>query len=108
MTQRCEDFILKSNNNPYQPQQKTPKGKRYFFNKVATLCNHVAAVSLLISYLAPHVSPQNFYLIAFFGLAYPALVLVNFIFVIYWAFQLRKRAFYSLIIILAGWVNIHH
>jgi len=99
---------LAKNKNIYQPEQIIKKGKRTLFNKVASFCNHLAVVSLLISYLAPYVSPENFYFIAFFGLAYPALVLINFIFVIYWAFQLRKRAFYSLIIILAGWVNIHH
>lgn len=70
-------------------------------------CNHVAAISLLISYLAPHISPENFWFIAFFGLAYPLLVLINLLFVIYWGIQLKKRGFYSLIIILAGWTNIY-
>ncbi|MBA3971771.1 MAG: hypothetical protein H0X46_06435, partial [Bacteroidetes bacterium] len=69
--------------------------------------NHVAAVALLISYLAPHVSPQSFWFIAFFGLAYPVLVIINFLFVIYWFIQIKKRGFYSLIIILAGFTNLY-
>ncbi len=89
-------------------ETKVRKGKRYFFNKFAMFCNHLAAISLLIAYLAPHVSPENFYFIAFFGLAYPTLVILNLVFVIYWAIQLSKRGFYSLIIILAGWISIHH
>ncbi len=72
------------------------------------LCNHFAAIALLTSYLAPHVSPENFWLIAFFGLAYPVLVIINLLFVIYWSVQFRKRGIYSLLIILAGWNNIQH
>ncbi len=68
--------------------------------------NHIAVVSLLISYLTPHISPENFWFIAFFGLAYPVLVLINLLFVIYWGIQLKKRSFYSLIIIVAGWVQM--
>ena len=87
---------------------KAKKRKRFYFNKVASFCNHIAVISLLISYLAPHVSPENFYFIAFFGIAYPLIVIINLVFVIYWAIQLHKRAFYSLIIIILGWSNIHH
>ncbi|MGQ0829935.1 MAG: endonuclease/exonuclease/phosphatase family protein [Bacteroidota bacterium] len=69
-------------------------------------CNHLAAVALLTSYLAAEVSPQNFSFIAFFGLFYPILVIINICFVIYWFVQLKKRGIYSLIIILAGWSNL--
>lgn len=82
---------------------KKKKGKRHFFNSLAMLCNHIAAIGLLASYLAPHVSPENFWFIAFFGLGYPLILLINILFVIYWGIQLKKRFFYSLIIILAGW-----
>lgn len=71
-------------------------------------CNHVAVICLLISYMAPHVSPENFAFIAFFGISYPLIVLINILFVAYWAIQLKNRALYSLIIIIAGWSNIHH
>ena len=87
---------------------KERKRKRFYFNKIASFCNHIAVISLLISYLAPHVSPENFYFIAFFGIAYPLIVIINLLFVIYWAIQLRKRAFYSLFFIIIGWSNIHH
>ncbi len=99
---------MAKDNNIYQPDQRIKKRKRGYFNKTITFCNHVAVVCLLIAYLAPHVSPENFYFIAFFGLGYPILVAINLLFVIYWAILLRKRVFYSLIVILAGWSNIHH
>jgi endonuclease/exonuclease/phosphatase family metal-dependent hydrolase len=89
-------------------KKKKRKGKRYFFNQIAMFCNHLAAIALLISYLAPHVSPENFWFIAFFGLAYPILVVVNILFILYWTIQLKKRGIYSFIIIIAGFSNLHH
>ena len=88
--------------------QKKKKGKRYLFNEAAMFCNHLAAISLLISYLAAHVSPNTFWFIAFFGLAYPILAIINVLFIIYWGIQIRRRAFYSLIVLLIGWTTLHH
>jgi endonuclease/exonuclease/phosphatase family metal-dependent hydrolase len=87
------------------PTKKT-KAKRIFLNNLAMLCNHIAAMALLISYLAPYISPENFWFIAFFGLAYPVLVIINLLFVIYWLLQLKKNVFYSLILLLSGWSQI--
>ncbi|MES2590445.1 MAG: endonuclease/exonuclease/phosphatase family protein [Bacteroidota bacterium] len=87
-------------------EKKKKKGKRYFFNSIVMLCNHLAAIGLLISYFASYVSPENFWFFALFGLAYPLLVILNLLFVTYWGIQLKKRAFYSLIIILGGWVQM--
>lgn len=86
---------------------KKKKGKRYLFNRMAIFFNHAAAIALLISYLAPHVSPENFWLIAFFGLGYPVLVIINILFIFYWSLQMKKRGLYSFIIILAGFSNLH-
>lgn len=83
------------------------KNKRYFFNRIAIFCNHLAAISLLLSYLAHYISPSRFWFIAFFGLAYPLFVILNLLFIIYWTLQLQKRAFYSLIVILAGWTQLN-
>ncbi len=90
-----------------QEEKKIRKGKQYFANRVAMLCNHFAVATLLISYLAPQVSPENFWFIAFFGLAYPLLVIINIAFVVYWTIQFKKKAFYSLIVILCGWSLVH-
>lgn len=70
-------------------------------------CNHLAVIALLTSYLAPRVSPENFWFIAFFGLGYPILVFINLLFVLFWVIQLKKRALYSVIVILSGWMLLH-
>lgn len=90
-----------------QEEKKKKKSKRYFFNRIAMFINHLAVIALLISYLSPRISPENFWFVAFFGLAYPILVFINFLFIIYWAIQLKKRAIYSLIVILSGWMILH-
>ncbi len=102
--------MQKEEDNIPQPEikKKKRKGKRFLFNQMVMFCNHLAAVALLTSYLASHVSPENFWFLAFFGLAYPILVVINLLFVLYWAIQLKKRSIYSFIIIIAGFSNLHH
>jgi endonuclease/exonuclease/phosphatase family metal-dependent hydrolase len=60
------------------------------------------ALTLLISYLAVNISPGVFALPAFFGLAYPYLLLINVIIVITWVALLRFEALISLIVIIIG------
>ncbi|MBK9390247.1 MAG: endonuclease/exonuclease/phosphatase family protein [Bacteroidetes bacterium] len=64
--------------------------------------NVLLAITLLISYLAVHISPGDFTLPAYFGLAYPYLLLINILMVIIWAMLLRFEAFISLVVILLG------
>jgi len=55
-----------------------------------------------MAYLAVHISPNDFALPAFFGLAYPYILIVNIVHVIIWAMLLRYEALISLIIIAIG------
>lgn len=55
-----------------------------------------------MAYLGVHISPDDFALPAFFGLAYPYLLLANILMIIAWAMLLRFEALISLIIILIG------
>ncbi len=64
--------------------------------------NIIFAFTLLLSYLAVIISPAYFALPAFFGLAYPYLLLVNIILVIIWAMLLRFEALISVVIIAIG------
>lgn len=91
-----------------QEEKKKRKGKRHFLNRIAMFCNHIAVIALLVSYMAPHISPETFWIIAFFGLVYPILLIINFLFIVYWAIQIKKRALYSFIVIIAGFSNLHN
>lgn len=68
--------------------------------------NILAAFALLLSYTASFIDPKAIWMIAFFGLAYPFLLLANILFVIYWLFRLKLHILLSLAVIIAGWQ--HH
>lgn len=64
------------------------------------------AFTLLLSYLAVHISPEKFVLPAFFGLAYPYLLLINILMAIAWAVLLKYEALISVIVIAAGYNHL--
>jgi len=70
------------------------------------LVNIIFIFLLLLSYLSSHISPQEIWILSFFGLAYPFLLAVNTGFVIYWALKRRYLLLYSLIAILIGWNHL--
>jgi len=73
------------------------------FDRFILWLNYAAVITLLIGYLAPMVDPRTLWIIAFFGLAYPPVLLINIIFIVYWLFRKNAWALLSLIGILVGW-----
>lgn len=69
---------------------------------IFSVINYVAIACLLLSYLSPYISPQSFWFIAFFGLAYPVFLVINILFVVFWAIQFKLRFLFSLLAILIG------
>lgn len=63
-------------------------------------------VALLLSYLSPYANPKQFWLFAFFGLAYPYLLIINVLFLIWWIIRWNKLYWLSLVCILMGWMNM--
>lgn len=62
--------------------------------------------SLVLGYLAPFISPKLFWPLAFFGLALPYLLILNLLFVFYWALKGNKMFFISLVFIALGYRSI--
>jgi endonuclease/exonuclease/phosphatase family metal-dependent hydrolase len=79
------------------------KSKLNFFDRLVLLFNYFAALCLLISYLAPSTDPKSFWPIAFFGLAYPFILLVNVILIGYWLVRFKIQILLSIICIALGW-----
>lgn len=79
------------------------KTKQPFFDKLILWLNYAMCAALLLSYLAPIVDPRKFWPIAFFGPAYPPVLLANVILIIYWLLRKSKWALLSLVCILMGW-----
>lgn len=78
---------------------------RKILHRILLAVNAFFAFSLLLSYLAVLISPLDFALPAFFGLAYPYLLLANIILVIIWAMLLRFEALISVVIIAIGFTH---
>lgn len=75
-------------------------------DRIILLLNYIFIVCILISCFSPFVSPQNFTFIAYFGLAFPVLFVINCVLVIYWIARWKKQFVISLVVILAGWPMI--
>lgn len=74
-----------------------------FFSKTIFLGNIVAIVFLLLSYAASFINPKAIWPLAFFGLGYLPILLINLGFLAYWLLRRPKYALFTLIPILAGW-----
>lgn len=83
--------------------RKAEKKKRMpLFQRLVFGLNLLAVAALLFSYTASWISPDNFWPLAFFGLAYPVFFFVNLLFVGYWLIFRKKLMLWSLAAILLG------
>lgn len=76
------------------------------FNLLILLMNSVAVLLLFSAYLANVVSPEKSVVFAFAGLAYPYILLINVLFILYWTLQRHHLYLLSLIAILLGFSNL--
>lgn len=65
--------------------------------------NFLAIIFILLAYLAPWINPKTFWPVAFFGIAYPVLLIINILFILFWLLRKPPVALLSLVIILLGW-----
>ena len=80
------------------------KSRPTLLDKLVRLTAIGLALALLLGFLASKVDPRDFQLIVFFGLAYPYILVLNLIMIMWWC--LRKRWAYAaatLIPILISW-----
>jgi endonuclease/exonuclease/phosphatase family metal-dependent hydrolase len=75
---------------------------RRFLNRVFFFINILAGVALLLTYLSTYISPAKIWILAFFGLAFPYILLINILFMLIWIFLLKKEFLISFIAILLG------
>lgn len=68
--------------------------------------NGAAVLVLLITYLAPHVSPEAFWPLTLLAFSFPFQLLFHLGFLLYWLLFRRKRMLLSGIALLVGWGHI--
>lgn len=80
------------------------RGKKLgYFSKTVFLTNVLAVIALLLSYSAAYIDPVSFWPLAFFGLGYLPILLINLGFVVYWLIRKKRYMLLSLLAILGGW-----
>ncbi|MFZ4862499.1 endonuclease/exonuclease/phosphatase family protein [Sphingobacterium sp. Mn56C] len=79
------------------------RNKLGYFSRTVFTANILAALALLLSYAASFIDPQQFWPIAFFGLAFLPILLINLGFIVYWFLRKKRYMLISLLCILAGW-----
>ncbi|MFI5150069.1 MAG: endonuclease/exonuclease/phosphatase family protein [Bacteroidia bacterium] len=95
--------------------QPPPPARRFRWRRFILWINYSFILFLLFSYLAPYVSPNVFWPLAFFGISYPVLLIINLLFSLYWGLRFQKRFLYSLLAVLLGFntlfsyiqINLH-
>ncbi len=73
------------------------------FGKIIVVSNCIFVAALLVAYISPYISPEKVWMIAFFGLAYPILLFINILYVLFWLVRRRWIMLLSFITILIGW-----
>jgi len=74
--------------------------------KILRWINITLILATLLSYLAPVTNPNAFWPLAFLGLIFPMLLIVNLLFIVWWAFRRHWYAFFSVGCLLVGWPHV--
>jgi endonuclease/exonuclease/phosphatase family metal-dependent hydrolase len=82
------------------------KKKPSILSRILLFFNLIAVLALFTVYLGTRVNPEMFWPIAFAGLIYPLILIINLFFVILWIARLRWYFIISLATILLGWSQV--
>ncbi|MBK8517952.1 MAG: endonuclease/exonuclease/phosphatase family protein [Saprospiraceae bacterium] len=77
-----------------------------FFDRAILFINLGVIIALLLAYMAPNINPAFTWVISFFGLFYPVILILNILFIFYWIFKKPKYIWPSLICVLMGWSQL--
>ena len=80
--------------------------KTSWLGKITLLINLFFAAFLLGAYLCVHVAPQDFWPLAFLGLAFPFLLVINLGFVMLWLLRRRFYFLISLLVVISGYWHV--
>jgi endonuclease/exonuclease/phosphatase family metal-dependent hydrolase len=89
------------------PTERSPDTRRPSrWHRPIWWLNGLAVLALLLAHLSVYVPPTLLWPAAFFGIAYPYLLLVNTGFLLWWALFRRKRMWASAVAVLVGWGHV--
>ena len=68
-------------------------------DKIVYIVSLIAAFGLIGAYLSPIINPNTFVFFSVLGLAYPYLLIGNFILLLYWIFRWKRRTWQIVVVI---------
>jgi len=84
------------------PLTKSENLKR-ILRRTIGFANLVIAILLVLSSFSPGISPEKFWGPSFLGLAYPYILFLNVIFMLFWTWRKKREFIISFLAILIGW-----
>lgn len=72
-------------------------------DKIVYIVSLIAAFGLIGAYLSPIINPNTFVFFSLLGLAYPYLLIGNFILLLYWIFRWKRRTWQIVVVIAIGY-----
>jgi endonuclease/exonuclease/phosphatase family metal-dependent hydrolase len=75
-------------------------------DKIIFFVNSLVAFALLLSYLLPYVPPKTFPLLSVLSLGVPLLIILNLLFMVFWAIRFKRQLLLSLIVLLIGYNHV--
>lgn len=73
-----------------------------FLHRTLVIICILFAIGLLLSYLSVYINPERFWFLALVGLAYPMLLIINLLFLIYWTIRWKRLFLIPFIAVLFG------
>jgi endonuclease/exonuclease/phosphatase family metal-dependent hydrolase len=104
----CLTVIIVLGLGIYQEKRKKIPALKTLFRYIMIMLNLGTVLALLITYMSVYISPAKIWVLAFFGLAYPYILLLNFLFILYWLFNRWKLSLLSLLTILIGYNHLQN
>ena len=87
--------------------EESPKARRpSYWHLPLWWANALSVLVLLATYLAPHLSPKHYWLLALLAMTYPFQLLLHLGFLGWWAVFRRKRMLLSAVALLLGWGHV--
>lgn len=88
-----------------EESEQVPK-RPSFLHRPVWWANGLALGVLLLTYLAPHVSPRTLWLLALLAMTFPYQLVVHLAFLLWWFLFRRKRMLLSALGLLLGWGHV--
>lgn len=74
-----------------------------FFETLVRFLNMITVLALLLSYASSFITPRQFWPLAFAGMAYPIILGIMFVLLVYWLLKRDRLFFINLALILINW-----